>query len=84
MTPKRFPVRIFVVKRAYESSFLTSIQVNSIVLSDITEKKKLHLSIAQQRFLSECSNILFLFRLSLWVCTYVIAKPVFLFVCFFF
>ena len=56
MTPKRFPVLIFVVKRAYQSSFLISIQVNSIILSDITEKK-LHLSIAQRRFLSECSTI---------------------------
>ena len=67
------------VKRAYQSSFLISIQVDSIILSDITGKK-LHLFVAQQRFLSECSSILSLFRISLWLCTYVIAKPVFLFV----
>ena len=37
----------------------------------------MHLFIAQQRFLSGCSTILSLFRISLWLCTYVIAKPVF-------
>ena len=79
MAPKRFP-RTYIRRQTCLSKQFSNIYSSEFYYLIRYNRKKLHLFIAQQRFLSGCSTILSLFRISLWLCKYVILKPVFLFV----
>ena len=79
MAPKRFP-RTYIRRQTCLSKQFSNIYSSEFYYLIRYNRKKLHLFIAQQRFLRGCSTISSLFRISLWLCKYVISKPVFLFV----